>query len=225
MARSSPQSALRYPLTIILGAEANVRLLRELARHGGELAAPSLVIRSGLAQSSVRDALISLEAMGIVEAAGTARARLYLVRRKHPLAAALKLLFQAEEDRFNAILDAVRAAAERCGDGIVAVWIYGSVARGEDSAASDVDIAVVAKPAALPDVETAMRGELRNTEDRLAFSASVIGVDTYDVLQFGAENDPWWATVVRHSITIVGERPDALLTRLRHRSARVPRSA
>ena len=49
MARSSPQSAQRYPLTTILGTDATVRLLRELARHGGQLSAPDLMRRSGLA--------------------------------------------------------------------------------------------------------------------------------------------------------------------------------
>lgn len=35
MVRLSPQSALRYPLNMILGARSNVRVPRELSRQGG----------------------------------------------------------------------------------------------------------------------------------------------------------------------------------------------
>lgn len=216
MARSSRQSALRYPLTIVLGAEANVRLLRELARHGGELAAASLVMRTGLAQSSVREALIVLEELGIVEAIGSGRTRLFRMERKHPLASMIDRLFRIEEERFDAILAGIRAAAERCGEGIVAVWIYGSVARGQDGPASDVDIAVVAEPEALPQADEAMREGLASAEESLAFAASVVAVSTHDMLRLRDENDPWWTDAVQGTIPIVGMRPDELVSRLRH---------
>jgi predicted nucleotidyltransferase len=220
MARSRPQSALRYPLTGILGVDANVRVLRELAGHGGELAAPALVVRSGLAQSSVRTALIALEALRIVDVLGSGRARLFRLRRGHPLAAVLGALFRAEDERFEAVIDAIRAAAERCGAGIVAVWLYGSVARGKDRAASDVDIAVVADAKALPRIEEAMREELRGAEDALAFTASVVAVDADDVVRLSDGNDPWWAALVRDGMPVIGEPPDRVVAQLRRRLGR-----
>jgi DNA-binding IclR family transcriptional regulator len=60
MARANHQSAQRYPLTSILGTDAGVRLARELARHGGELSAPDLVRRTGLAKASVARGLEAL---------------------------------------------------------------------------------------------------------------------------------------------------------------------
>lgn len=220
MARSRPQSALRYPLTGILGVDANVRVLRELAGHGGELAAPALVVRSGLAQSSVRTALIALEVLRIVDVLGSGRARLFRLRRGHPLAAVLGALFRAEDERFEAVIDAIRAAAERCGAGIVAVWLYGSVARGKDRAASDVDIAVVADAKALPRIEEAMREELRGAEDALAFTASVVAVDADDVVRLSDGNDPWWAALVRDGMPVIGEPPDRVVAQLRRRLGR-----
>jgi predicted nucleotidyltransferase len=220
MARSRPQSALRYPLTGILGADANVRVLRELAGHGGELAAPALVVRSGLAQSSVRTALIALEVLRIVDVLGSGRARLFRLRRGHPLAAVLGALFRAEDERFEAVIDAIHAAAERCGAGIVAVWLYGSVARGKDRAASDVDIAVVADAKALPRIEEAMREELRGAEDALAFTASVVAVDADDVVRLSDGNDPWWAALVRDGMPVIGEPPDRVVAQLRRRLGR-----
>jgi predicted nucleotidyltransferase len=216
MARSNPQSMLRYPLTRILGVDANVRVLRELFGHGGELSAPALVVRSGLAQSSVRGALIDLETMKIVEAIGSGRTRLYRVGNRHPLATAVGALFQAEDRRFEAVLAGVGTAAARSGPGVVAVWLYGSVARGQDRAGSDMDVAVVAENDALRRVEETMRDELSGSEEELAFSASVLAVDIDDVTRLADANDPWWISVVRDAMPVVGDRPDALLARLRH---------
>jgi predicted nucleotidyltransferase len=215
MARSHPQSASRYPLTGILGTDANVRVLRELCRHGGELAAPTLVMRSGLAQSSVRGAVIALETMKIIEVIGSGRVRLFRLRRSHPLAPIIDTLFRAEEERFEGILNAVRLAVESCGPGVIAVWLYGSVARGEDHAASDMDLVVIAEPKTLGRIEEAMRQELRRAEDELSFVASVVAVDVNDLLRLSDGNDPWWTSAARDGVALVGDRPDGLLARLR----------
>ena len=219
MTRHRRQSVLRYPLTVILGSVANVRTLRELLRHGGELSAPSLVKRTGLAKASVRQALQVLETMKIVETLGADRSRLFRVQQKYPLAAMLDELFQEEERRFEAVLSAIRAATGLCA-GLTAVWLYGSVARGEDHETSDVDIAVVAESDAIPLIEQTLREGLAEAEERLAFKASVVAIDTHDVLRLAAENDQWWAGVAKASFRIVGDPPDVLLERLkRQRSA------
>ena len=214
MAKHRQQSILRYPLTVILGSVANVRTLRELVRHGGELSAPSLVTRTGLAKASVRQALQTLETMKIVEALGAGRSRLFRPQRKHPLAVALDELFQEEERRFDAVLNAIRAATDRC-PGLTAAWLYGSVARGEDRETSDVDIAVVGEPEAIPLIEQSLRESLVEAEERLAFRASVVAIDTRDVLRLAAENDRWWTDLADASLRIVGDSPDVLLERLK----------
>src|SRR5690606_3122443 len=135
---------------------------------------------------------------------------------EHPLTAALDVLFREEEQRFEAVLDAVRTATGRC-DGLVAAWLYGSVARGPDRATRDVDIAVVGEPEGLPKVEETLREALWETEDRLAIAASVVAVDTDDVLRLAAENDPWWTGLVQDALRIAGDPPDVLLERLKRR--------
>lgn len=214
MAKHRQQSALRYPLTAILGSVATVRTLRELMRHGGEVSAPSLAKRTGLAKASVRQALGILEAMRIVEALGAGRSRLFRVRREHPLAMALDVLFREEEERFQAVLDAIRTATGRC-DGLMAAWLYGSVARGEDRETSDVDVAVVSEPKAVPQIAPALREALWEAEKRLAFTASVVAVDTNDVLRLAAAGDRWWTDLAQEAVRIAGDPPDVLLERLR----------
>lgn len=216
MASHRRQSVLRYPLTAVLGSVANVRTLRELMRHGGELSAPSLVKRTGLAKASVRQALQVLETMKIVEALGADRSRLFRVQRKHPLAAVLDQLFQEEERRFEAVLTAIRVATGRCA-GLTAAWLYGSVARGEDHETSDVDIAVVAEPESIPSIEPTLREFLAEAEERFAFRASVVAIDSHDVLRLAAENDRWWAGLADAFFRVVGDPPDVLLERLKRR--------
>ncbi|WP_181176922.1 winged helix-turn-helix domain-containing protein [Mesorhizobium sp. B2-6-4] len=132
MARSTAQSALRYPLTIILGTDANVRLLRELSGHGGLLSSPLLADRSGLARASVWSALGTLEGIGIVSSEGTGRTRLYRFNDKHPLAATLEALFEQEALRHSNIRDVIADVVSAVRPNVLAAWIYGSVASGED---------------------------------------------------------------------------------------------
>jgi predicted nucleotidyltransferase len=225
MARSRPQSALRYPLTTILGADAQVRLLRELAAHWGALSAPNLAQRTGLAASSVREALVILQGMEVVGAIGSGRTWLYRLQKGHPVGAALHALFWSELERFRSILESVRSAATEAGPGLVAVWLYGSVARGTDRAGSDVDVAVACEPGSVSSIGERLRDKLGKAEERLAFTASVSTVDTEDVLRHDADRDPWWTNVVRDALVIVGPRPEELAARLRRASAARERRA
>lgn len=216
MPRTSPQSAQRYPLTGILGTEANVRLLRELSRHGGQLSAPSLVARSGLGKTSVWASLAALEAAGILTSAGSGRVHLYQIRSGHPLTPALHALFEAEEQRFQAILDAVRAAAENCGRSLDAVWIYGSVARGEDGPDSDLDVVFVGDTRPAFDQALTTGRELLSADgEKLGFRPAVVGLVRADVLRLAEHQDPWWLELERDALGLSGPRPSELASRLR----------
>lgn len=215
MAHSATQSIQRYPLTSILGTEANVRLLRELSRHGGQLSAPSLVARTGLGRTSVWVALTTLKEMRIVESAGTGRAVLYRIRTDHPLHAPLGALFEAEEARFAAIREVVRSAASESGPGVLAVWIYGSVARGEDRPDSDLDVAVITQPSELERVMDTVRDALRVPGETIGFTPSVVGVDLSDVDRLSRERDPWWTSIVADAIVLSGMHPEELAARAR----------
>jgi predicted nucleotidyltransferase len=209
--RPVAQSFLRQPLSAVFANPANVRLLRELSRHGGEFSAKILAERSRLTKSSVTLALDYLSGLGLVEILGSAHSRLYRIDGDHPLASSLAALFAAEDLRFQNIIEAVRAAAIKAG--ATAVWLYGSVARGEDRPDSDVDVVVIAANDAGA-LKVKMRNLLREREDALRFSASVIGLDLEDVGRLVVENDPWWATMIEDGIPLLGPAPGALpLTR------------
>ena len=233
MARAVHQSVQRYPLTVILGTDAGVRLTRELALHGSQLAAPDLVRRTGLAKASVARGLATLEGSGAVQAVGTGRSVLYSLRPEHPLTAALVAVFEAEEGRFQAMLASAKDAARLVGPGLVALWLFGSVARGEDREDSDLDLALVfddaphrrddnaehcrGQPGKLPGLADAFRDAMAAFAERAGVSPSVVALGADDVVRLSAERDPWWLQVVRDAIALVGERPEALVARLARR--------
>jgi predicted nucleotidyltransferase len=214
MARSAPTSALRYPLTTVLGTEANVRVLRDLARHGGQLSAPTITTRTGLARSVVWKALAQLVESGIVSAAGSGRAQLYALRSNHPLGQAIDELFAREERRFDMILDGIRSSAKDCGPGVIAVWIFGSVARGEDRMASDLDIAIVTADDQNTAIMDQMRDALSQSGETLAFRPSVVRLTANDVVRHVRESDPLWAELVRDALVLLGPCPEDLARQL-----------
>lgn len=215
MARAAHQSVLRYPLTTILGTDAAVRLLRELAGHGGQLSAPDLVRRTALAKASVARGLEALVAANVVATAGSGRSLLYRIAQDHPLSPALRSLFEAEDRLFHSILDSIKSAAQSAGQGVVAVWLYGSVARREDRTDSDLDLALVAKAKALPRLADSFRDALVAPGERLGFNASVVTLGTSDVVRLAAERDPWWENVARDALALIGARPEDLAAMLR----------
>ena len=93
---------------------------------------------------------------------------------------------------------------------VESLWIYGSVARGEDRLGSDLDIGVVAEADQLAAVVEAVRENLATASERLGFSPSVVGLDMEDVSRLSRDDDPWWANVVADAIVLAGRRPEDL---------------
>ncbi|MGH6942718.1 MAG: nucleotidyltransferase domain-containing protein [Geminicoccaceae bacterium] len=205
-----PQGVFRRPLNTILATEGNVRVLREVLRHGGELGVSELAARSGLSPQHVRLVLAHLVKSAVVEALGLGRARLYRARVDHPLSKPLETLFRAEDERFAALRSAIRRAAQATRPQPVAVWLYGSVARGEDTPESDLDLAIVAEEGSLDAIVGQMRESLRDRAEALGASLAIVGVTPADVRR-AQSGDPRWQDVVRDAIPIVGPDPGALL--------------
>lgn len=208
--RATTQSFVRQPLSSVFANAANVRVLRELSRAGGESSARMLSERSKLTKPSVLSSLEYLEALGFVESLGSSRSRLYRIDGKHPLGPALAALFVAEDHRFGRIMSGIHKAALDAG--VAAAWLYGSVARGEDRWDSDIDIALVTYDDAVT-MKTKVREALRDQEDALRFSASVLGFGPDDIVRLAAEKDPWWTAMCIDAVPLIGPPPDLFVAR------------
>ncbi len=216
MPRASKQSTLRFPLSAIFSSEANVRLLREMFRHGGELSAPEIGKRAGVSRQHVLRTLHGLGELGIVEAVGVSGHPSYRVRAAYPLHDVIAALFLTEEERFSAVREAIRTAAGT--DPVPeAIWIYGSVARKEDTPGSDLDVAVVLPDDLVEHATGEMRERLWPAEESLGFSASIVGISPQDVLRLST-GDPWWTTLARDAMVLAGPDPERLAARIRRRN-------
>lgn len=216
----SNQSSLRYPLSEVFGTFNNVRVVRAMAGHGGELSTSEISRLSGVAVQNVRVIVDSLVSLRVLREIGSGRSRLFRILEGHPITSAIKAVFEAEERRFSSVLQAVRDAAAIDAKDILAVWLYGSVARGEDGPGSDVDIAVVTAPENLDRGIHGLRERLRVDEEALVFTASVVGIGTDDVLRLHGQQDAWWLNVIKDAMPLVGPDPQTLATKLERKTAK-----
>lgn len=198
------QSHLRHPLTSLLGSVGNVRILRALSADRALQSAPQLATAAGLTPQGARQVLDVLVRQRVVSAHGSGRALLYTLNAAHPLAAALASLFRDEQHRWDVLLESIRAVLERPEAGVSAAWLYGSVARGEDSPASDLDIALVVKSQAGTE---RIREALMPLEDAQQVHISLTAL-TPDELAALAQDDPWWLNLVREGRVLKGPAPE-----------------
>lgn len=209
-ALSQAQSHLRYPLTSILGSAGNVRVLRALASDRAPRSAPQLARAAGLTPQGVRLVLDTLARQQLVIAHGSGRARLYALNPLHPFANALVALFGEKERRWEALLASICEMLARHGPAVSAAWLYGSVARGEDSPDSDLDIAILTRSQTVADQ---VREDLMPLEDRQQLRISLTALTPKEFAAL-PDDDRWWSDVVRAAWVLKGPAPDQARRRL-----------
>ena len=213
---SHPQSHLQHPLSRILGNEASVRLLRVLATRGLPLSVSQLDKECGLSARGTRLALENLIRVQVVSQLGAARSRLYCIDPRHPLTGAITHLFQDEMQHWNSMLNGVREVLKA--QQVTSAWYYGSVARGEDTPASDFDLAIIVPDdTAVESVTETVRLALQAVEDRHQVRCSVVGLSDADVLRMCEGHDPFWENMTRDAKVLDGPRPEQYAARLQRR--------
>jgi predicted nucleotidyltransferase len=213
---SHPQSHLQHPLSRILGNEASVRLLRVLATRGLPLSVSQLDKECGLSARGTRLALENLIRAQVVSQLGAARSRLYCIDSRHPLTGAITNLFQDEMQHWSSMLNGVREVLKA--QQVTAAWYYGSVARGEDTPASDFDLAIVVPDdSAVESMTESIRLALQTIEDRHQIRCSVVGLSDGDVLRMHEGHDPFWENMTRDAKVLDGPRPEQYAARLQRR--------
>jgi predicted nucleotidyltransferase len=202
---SGPQSHLRYPLTRLFGSPGNVRVLRVLA-EGLSSSATQIASAAGLTPQGVRLILDVLVAQNVVTVKGSARTQLFELTAVHPYRHAILQLFKVESAAWE---DAVTGLRDRLHQlpGVKAAWLYGSVARGEDTPASDIDLALLVTS---PRVGDKAREDLIPIEDKLKVRISVTALTAQDLAALD-EGDIWWSDVVRDARVLKGVRPEGAM--------------
>ncbi len=156
------------------------------------------LVRDQCSLWSVQQALASLADLGVVESRAVGRAMVHTINEDHYAIQPLRVLL----DPIAALREAVRAVVGSSVDGVV---LFGSVARGEATAESDVDLAVVAPSdwEGRTELEDAVRSRLGNDCDVLVFTPEEFG------RLAGSGEEPVVAQIVPDGVVLLGSLPQA----------------
>lgn len=210
-------SALRTPLDLVLGSGGRVRALRAIHDNPDGVRAVDVARHSGLTIAGAQRAIAPLVDADLVRRVVQGRGAVYRWNEAHPFAAPIAALFDAERRRRNAVFDAAAAWLDATHPRPLALWWYGSTARGTDTFASDVDLALVGPDdrdttRALAD---ALRESLHPIEQRFALRVSVIAYTLADVRDWPAGEVAMWENLVRDVVVLHGAAPDHLRAAVR----------
>lgn len=153
------------------------------------------LLRDDYSLWTVQEALKSLTNLGVVESQTIGRAGVHKVNQDHASVAPLRALL----DPVAALREAVMSVTS--GE-VQAVLLFGSIARGEATPDSDIDLAVIA-PAAWDnrvELEDIVRTRLGNDCDVLVFTEADFG-------RLAASGEPVVRDILRDGVALSGTKP------------------
>lgn len=128
----------------ILDHKIKARLCRTLCKNDIEWTGRRLAKELGVSPTTAGKFLKELVKDGIVVTRNAGMAYLYSINNdNYTVKMILKPFFDQEEKAFNKALSVIRNSLLRTGAGIVSLAIFGSIARKDDTAKSDIDILIV----------------------------------------------------------------------------------
>jgi predicted nucleotidyltransferase len=144
---------------------------------------------------SVQEALKSLAELGLVESQTVGRAGVHTINEDHVAIAPLRALL----DPIAALREAIDSAT---GPEVSAVILFGSIARGEATAASDIDLAVLATRG------WDGRAKLADTvSTKLGNECDVLVFTTPEFNRLAAAGEPVVRDILRDGVALVGTKP------------------
>ena len=205
-------SPLQEPLGALLGTRAKVNLLRVLTARGAPLSQRELARRAGVSLRGAQAALADLYALGVAIKLEGGRDHLTLLNATHALAPALMALFGAEAELARGLRQALATLA--CGDRKppMGLYLFGSVARAEETPDSDLDVLLIARDAAHRDL--LMDRTLAGVDSlRAQYGATVtpVAFTIADARRGWGERAAPWPDIARDVVPVVGPALSELL--------------
>ena len=180
---------------IIPGARGAV--LAALLRTGTPLTGRQVhrLVSGAFSLWTVQEALKALAQLGLVETQVVGRAGLHKINEAHVATAPLRVLLDP--------VAALRTVVQESVDGrVVAVLLFGSVARGTATADSDIDLAVIAGP------EWDGRAELAETVlMRLGNDCDVVVFGESEFAELALAGESVARDILRDGIALLGAKP------------------
>jgi len=127
----------------ILSSKAKIRILREMIETNREFTFEDITKAINMSFGTVHPILKDLVDSRILIVRKMGRSKLYKINERHLLYNKLKKMFKAEKEGFNKV--AKKFARLLVKKGIKNIILFGSVARGEPTEKSDIDLLVIYK--------------------------------------------------------------------------------
>lgn len=181
------RSSLEYPLDVMLGSAAHVRLMRVvLYEVGGPVSVTDAARMAGLSTTGARKAFEVLAGLGVVVRVGTGRAQKYGPTEDGPFASLLNQLFQQERRQYEELLRSLREAVAM--PEVRSAWLR--ELPGADERTLELD--VVAETKAFSWIGPELRTRLIPTEKRFDIIVEVNTFTQADGRQMPVDAVPIW---------------------------------
>lgn len=161
------------PLDDIWNSEVKTRLLRVLYRTGGSYTGRRLAGLVGYSHTHTTATLADLEAQGLVKMRRAGNSYMFSVNINNEIVSGVLVpAFEFESELTNNLADRFY---DGLGKTLVSVTMFGSVARGEETVESDVDLLLVVKDGIDREKTESKVSEISH-EAYLAFGCSVVPI-------------------------------------------------
>ena len=209
-----PPSGLGSAIDFLRPIEAIVpgvqgRVLAVLVETTAELNLRTIAQLAGVSQAQASRVLPRLVELGVVERRDVPPAAMFLLVRDHVASQALLALARSHD----AALDAMGRFAEELVDPPVSVNVFGSFARREATAESDIDVVVVRPREIDEDDETwaeSLESWRRQVGRLTGNPVEVLEMSPDEAAGKGSGDDPLWADIRRDGRVVHGLGFDAL---------------
>lgn len=128
----------------VLGSKASIRVLKTLVRYRGKIfTVRELARTSGLSHTEVSQVVRDLEKRGVVKLQPIGRAyQVGLNEESYTLKSIVEPMIRAEESTLKSLVATIKPFFKV--KGVTSVAIFGSVVKGLETKASDIDILIIA---------------------------------------------------------------------------------
>ncbi|MHB1016508.1 MAG: nucleotidyltransferase domain-containing protein [Coriobacteriia bacterium] len=190
----------------LLGSRSRIAVLRLLLGVDVPLNASQIAARTGLTRPAVASVLANLSAIGAIRSSPAGRATIHWLNRDSVYVENLVgPIFEAEQRLPEDMLDDLAGAFH---DGTVSVILFGSYARGEQTPASDVDVALVtADGAAAAAVESAAADHATAFRDKFGASLSYLIYTIDEARSLSSASPGFLESIKRDGILVSGLNP------------------
>jgi len=190
---------VRGHLEHVLGSKTKIAAVRLLCAYRKGFTGREIARSIGRNPMTVHQALRQLEVLGVVEAERVGRAKVFRLANDNPwVREVLVPLFEAEARVGAALREEILQAIS--GQAVSAV-LFGSRARGESRAGSDVDLLIVLAPGA---DAGAVRQAVLEVGLRYGLSIEAICVNVQDLQEWARQASELWEGIQRDGLVIAG---------------------